>query len=315
MSDANIGNHGERMVAGTNDWGYHANLSIYRFFAGFVGNKRVLEIGSGTGYGANYLAKHASFIVSIDVDEPAISYSARNSSSDHIDFRVHDLATATLSDEAFEVIVTSNTLEHIPNIDDLLSNAASLLKADGVCLIAVPPVTSPHWFAVNFSNIFHINNLTPLNWYTKLSRFFEEVECFRHWVTPEFEESDGALKGMGFTADETVIREHDFLFERLSPHSLNSSEKCITAVFAVRRPRDHFGEPSLEEELPRSWNIQQICSRVMQQEIEKKELILQYYKKEFLRMQSYCDEQHQKIVEFSAKLHSANTTISELINK
>lgn len=315
MSDGSVGNNGERMVSGTNDWGYYANLSIYKFFSEFVAGKRILEIGCGTGYGANYLSNHAKRIVSLDVDEPAVSFCASHATSDRIDFRLHDLSAAPLTDEAFEVIVTSNTLEHIPPIDDLLSNAARLLQADGVCLIAVPPITSPHCFAVNFSNIFHTNNLTPLNWYVKLSRYFEQVQCFSHWVTPEFEGHDGALLGMGLPADETVIREHDFLFERQTAHSLNANHRCITAIFAVRCPRAQVGQPSLDEEPPRDWHIQQISSRVMQEEIKKKAALAQYYKDEFARVQIYCESQHEEILELSARLHVANNTIADLTNR
>lgn len=306
MLDERIGNHGERTVAGANDWGYYANLSIYRFFSGFVRGKSVLEIGSGTGYGANYLAGVARSILSVDVDEPAISFCIAHASSKRIDFRLHDLSVRPIGDAVFEAIVTSNVLEHIPEIDNLLAHAAGQLDQDGVFLIAVPPVTSPTLFAENFRNVFHINNLTPLNWHAKFLRYFEEVQCFRHWVVSEFEGSDGALVGMGLAADETVIREHNFYFEELAIESLSSSEHCITAVFAVRRPRVQFADPSLEEELPRAWNVQMVCSAVMQQEVQKMALVAQYYREEFDRVQSYCDLQHQKILDLSAELHMAN---------
>jgi hypothetical protein len=52
-------NAGERMIVG-NLWGYWAHLSIYRFAVPFAQGKRVLDAGSGSGYGSSYLARHGA---------------------------------------------------------------------------------------------------------------------------------------------------------------------------------------------------------------------------------------------------------------
>jgi len=266
-----VGNNGERKVAGANDWVYFAHLSIYRYFADFVRGQRILEIGSGTGYGANYLADYAQSIVSIDVSTSANQFCRENSVSDRIDFRLHDLSVDLLPDEPFPVIVTSNALEHVPAIDAMLANCAHMLRPDGLMIIAVPPVNNPAAFIENFRNPFHVTNLTPLNWHAKLSRFFESVECFRHWVKPEFEGADGMPVGLNAPAERTVIRENDFAFQVRSPEGLMAETHAITAVFAVRGPRIVFCEPTLAEELPREWHVGKLTAQVLVEELARRE--------------------------------------------
>jgi cyclopropane fatty-acyl-phospholipid synthase-like methyltransferase len=122
MSEYDVGNSGERMVAGKNDWGYFAHLSIYRFFSEFAAGKKILEIGSGTGYGANHLAAYARRIVSLDVDEAANAFCRSRYGSDRLEFRLHDLSQSAIEGENFDLIVSSNALEHISPIDQLIAN-------------------------------------------------------------------------------------------------------------------------------------------------------------------------------------------------
>lgn len=291
MNTDGVGNGGERMVAGMNDWGYFAHLSIYRFFSDFVSGKEILEIGSGTGYGANYLSNSASRIVSLDVDATANAFCRAHAASERIDFRLHDLSQSALEGESFDLIVSSNAMEHIPPIDQLLANSTKMLRPGGMFLIAVPPVTSPNAFAENFRNIFHINNITPFNWYTKLSRFYREVRCFRHWVAPTFEGPDRMPIGMSLSPEETTIREADFVFQEMSPEDLNGEDYCITAVFIVRDPRETFLPPSLDEEVPRDWHTGALCSRIMQEEVAKLSPHIEWYKSELVRLEAYAAEQ------------------------
>jgi SAM-dependent methyltransferase len=317
-----VGNSGERMVAGTNDWGFYAHLSIYEFFSQYVRGKDILEIGSGTGYGANYLSSHAKSIVSLDVDTTANAFCREHSVSSAIDFRLHDLSEAPLP-HRFEMLVSSNAMEHIPAIDSLLLNATKVLETGGKFLIAVPPVTSPGAYVGNFRNVFHINNLTPLNWYTKLSRYFTRVQCFRHWVSPEFEGEDRMPIGMSLPADQTVIRERDFVFQEMSAEALNTEDYCVTAVFIVSGIRDQVLPPSLGEELPRDWHIGKLCARVMQEEVARQaevtnwyraevarlkaqlETEAAYYKGEIQRIETYTKTQVAEVIRLAAELHAA----------
>src|SRR3954449_2876769 len=56
---------------------FQAHLSIYWFFARFVAGRRVLDLGSGTGYGAAHLRRAgAAEVVGVDQDRRAVAYAS-----------------------------------------------------------------------------------------------------------------------------------------------------------------------------------------------------------------------------------------------
>ena len=63
-----IGNYGERMVAGSGGWGYYAHLSLYARAAGVVKGKRVLE--GGFAAPATSLSHPTSRVASLPVIVP-----------------------------------------------------------------------------------------------------------------------------------------------------------------------------------------------------------------------------------------------------
>ena len=68
--------HTERMVPGTRKWasGYAEHIARYMFI-GNVQGKRVLDVGCGVGYGADYLAKKgAAEVVGVDYSDEALTY-------------------------------------------------------------------------------------------------------------------------------------------------------------------------------------------------------------------------------------------------
>jgi hypothetical protein len=180
-----------------------------------------------------------------------------------------------------------------------------MLSPSGTFLIAVPPITTPHAFAENFRNVFHTNNITPLNWYTKLSRYYERVKCFRHWVSPTFEGADRMPIGMSLPPEQTVIRETDFVVDEVDADHQNNDVYCITAIFRAEKPRATFLPPSLQEEVPRDWHIGALCSRVMQEEVAKQGVYIDYYKGELQRAEVYAREQVEMVRKLSAELHDA----------
>ena len=72
-----IGNDGERMVAGSGGWSYDAHLSLYARAAGVVKGKGVLEGGCGTGYGS-FPSYEPRSLIACDGSAEAVAYCRRN---------------------------------------------------------------------------------------------------------------------------------------------------------------------------------------------------------------------------------------------
>lgn len=95
-------------------------------------NARILEVGGGTGYQALRLQQAGFDVVSIDL--------ACSIYSDNLVFPVqpYDGSHFPFPDESFDVVFSSNVLEHVPDLPQMHSESMRVLKRDGFCLHVMP---------------------------------------------------------------------------------------------------------------------------------------------------------------------------------
>lgn len=95
-------------------------------------NARILEVGGGTGYQALRLQQAGFNVVSIDL--------AGSIYSDKLEFPVqpYDGRNFPFEDSSFDVVFSSNVLEHVPDLPHLHSESIRVLKPGGFCLHVMP---------------------------------------------------------------------------------------------------------------------------------------------------------------------------------
>jgi ubiquinone/menaquinone biosynthesis C-methylase UbiE len=112
----------------------------YAFALSLVGGKQVLDAACGEGFGADLLAGKAAGVQAIDIDAASIEHAKqRYGSKTNLAFSQADVtALDFLPDKSIDVIVSFETLEHVPEQDRMLAGFHRLLKDDGVLLISTP---------------------------------------------------------------------------------------------------------------------------------------------------------------------------------
>ena len=80
--------------------------------------KTVLDIACGDGYGSSILAKVAADVHGVDIDEASIESAELRYPT--VNFRVGDAAKLPFSDGQFDVAVSFETLEHVPDPQAML---------------------------------------------------------------------------------------------------------------------------------------------------------------------------------------------------
>ncbi len=95
--------------------------------------KRVLELGCGGGLMAEEYARRGAAVVGIDRSAPSLRVARRHARSEElaIDY-VGSLAEGLpFPDEAFDAVVTADTLEHVDDVKRVVAEAARVLKPGG----------------------------------------------------------------------------------------------------------------------------------------------------------------------------------------
>ncbi|MFC1825837.1 class I SAM-dependent methyltransferase [Thermodesulfobacteriota bacterium] len=133
----------------------------------------ILEIGSGSGWQAKKLAENGYSIEAIDIEEshfsehrswPILKYNGK-----HIPF----------PDNYFDIVFSSNVLEHIPHLKEFQHEIKRVLKPDGIAIHVVPSGSWRFW--TNIAHYVYILETIGKVLYSKIisvtdSKDYNEVE-------------------------------------------------------------------------------------------------------------------------------------------
>jgi SAM-dependent methyltransferase len=103
---------------------------------------KVLEIGAGAGWQARYLGERGYEVVAVDV----ASTDYREAMVFPVQF--YDGQTLPAADETFDVVFSSNVLEHVPHIEAFQLEMLRVLRAGGLAVHVMPSATWRLWTTV-----------------------------------------------------------------------------------------------------------------------------------------------------------------------
>lgn len=175
---------------------YGEHLSRYAAAQDLVKGKTVLDIASGTGYGAALLAESAKQVIGIDYDKDAIAYSKKLYSAKNIEFIQGDAEDLPLKDNSVDVVVSLETIEHLPNPEKFVQEVTRVLKPDGVFYVSTPN-DDEHF---DQGNVYHLHEFDFKELNTVISKYFKKAEYYFQgsWY------ASGILSKSNFTKETTV---------------------------------------------------------------------------------------------------------------
>ena len=150
---------GERFVPGIAGEIAHEHWHRYAFARRFAAGKRVLDAACGEGYGSALLAGTAAEVVGVDIAEEAVAHArATYAGRSGLRFEQASAAALPLPDASVDLVVSFETLEHLPREDQprMLAEFARVLTRDGLLLLSAPnPVEYSE--ARDYRNPFHLH--------------------------------------------------------------------------------------------------------------------------------------------------------------
>src|SRR5262249_18901667 len=159
-SGVDVTDAGERATPDVANWGFYAHLSIYHFASRFAAGARVLDAGSGTGYGSRYLLdRGARSVLGLDLSEKAVRFAAERFGAPGLEYRAADLCRPEVEiDRPLDVVFSSNAMEHVADPDAALDFFRRNLGPRGVFVLGVPAIVNAGLLEANLHNPYHITN-------------------------------------------------------------------------------------------------------------------------------------------------------------
>lgn len=149
---------------------YRADLArhraAYRFALEALAEGLVLDLGCGTGYGADELAMAGRRVVALDRAQPADRARLRGAR-----FVRGDLERLPFAEGCAAQVVSFQVIEHFADPQDYLVEIARTLRPDGTLLL-----TTPNRLESDGENPFHLREYTAEELALVLARHFEVVE-------------------------------------------------------------------------------------------------------------------------------------------
>ncbi len=220
---------GEAVWPGLRNDLFVAHESIYRFAATWAAGSRVLDAACGTGYGSELLVgAGAVSVMGVDRNRWRIGYARRTFRSSALTFELGDCEALPFAAGSFELVVSSNTMEHLAHPERFLAGVARALVPGGRFLVAVPPLYSDADLALHAGNDDHLSNLSLRGWHDLFAHEGWDVRLLSHRCTRPLDFA--SLAPSAATPEE-------FRFEE---ESLDTAYRrpALTALFELTRPSE-----------------------------------------------------------------------------
>lgn len=159
------------------DTQYVVQLSGYAWVLGQVdpAGMTVLDVASGTGFGADLLSGRARYVVGVDLGREALNEARRRFRLPNLAFLQAEASALAFRDRAFDLVVSQDTIEHVEDDRRFVGEVARVLKPGGVFIVFTPwrpaHTTAPE-------NPFHLREYSAASLRALLAPHFAEIRLW-----------------------------------------------------------------------------------------------------------------------------------------
>lgn len=175
-------NAGERLYIGKTvayKPGVQEHFERYEFAEKYLKpNFVVLDAACGTGYGSEMLSGTVNKVISLEISDHALNWAKSHHQKNNIEFKQANLNNPIdIPSNYFDAIISFETLEHVENQENMLSEFKRMLKPEGLLIISSPDreiITEKG----GANNEFHINELSKREFTDLMKKYFFVEEIF-----------------------------------------------------------------------------------------------------------------------------------------
>lgn len=198
------------------NWVWWEHLARFKFGAKFVKNKTVIDCACGNGIGSKIFADaSAEKVLAFDIDERVIN---KLKGGSNLSFDVADGRHLPVEDNFADVYISFETVEHINEDKEYLSEAVRVLKPGGVFVCSTPnrEVTNPgKKISDKPANRFHVREYSESEFTNLLNSYFKDVKLYGQNPQSIFKTKAIAMLGRLLPMNGAVLINRAFKIPRL----------------------------------------------------------------------------------------------------
>jgi ubiquinone/menaquinone biosynthesis C-methylase UbiE len=236
----------ERVVPGKVQsplWQEH--ISRYTFTLNYVANKIVLDVACGTGYGTELASEKADIVVGVDISREALAYAVNHRKNSNSEFVLADAHSLPFRGDAFDVVVSLETIEHLTRYRKFLKEIQYILKTNGELIMSTPNRRILAAKQKKPINPFHIKEFTSDELLQLLKVFSTKIQSYGQcpFTLKDFlfQSIDKYLplysKKLFKRLRKTTIEDSSIQAERMKPINPAYQVRKIWDVYPIYSPR------------------------------------------------------------------------------
>ena len=150
------------------------HVERYRFASGYIVGKRVLDVACGEGYGSAALRRAgASQVIGVDI-APEVCEHARTKYG--LEVRLGNAQALPIDDASVDVVVSFETIEHVPDPRKFLEECARVLAPGGILILSTP--NRPVYSSALNHNPFHHQEFDRKEFLDLLQSKFRDIQLY-----------------------------------------------------------------------------------------------------------------------------------------
>lgn len=182
-----------------------------------ITERKLLDAGCGTGWFSKAAVERGAIVTSMDIGENLLEQVSRKCNSQRV---VGSILNIPFPDETFDIVMSSEVIEHVPDPDKAIVELFRVLKKGGTLILTTP--NKSWYFAIWIANTFKL-------------RPYQGLENWTGWW-----EMKRKLKAIGFNEIEmSGIHMFPFVFNWFNPildflHRFNTKMGPFMVNIAVK---------------------------------------------------------------------------------
>lgn len=141
---------------------YKNVINLLKQEFGSLDNKIILDIGCGDGVLSYFLSKEGAKVYGIDYSDIAINFAKEKCKGMNINFVQGSAYDLDYEDNTFDIVVSSDVIEHLEDVSQYLSEIKRVISNEGVVVISTPvrytefPLDKEHiieWFPSEYKSV------------------------------------------------------------------------------------------------------------------------------------------------------------------